>query len=154
MPKGVFEVPYPANEPVLGYAPGSSEREELLATYKEMYDSHIEVPMYIGGEEIMTNERFTISPPHDHKHIIGEFCYGDSSHVQKAIDNALEARSAWAALSWEQRAAIFLKAADLLAGPFRAKMNASTMLAQSKNVMQAEIDAACELIDFFKFKVV
>ena len=153
MPKGVFEVPYPVNEPVKSYKPGSDEREELVATYNELYSSHIEVPMYIGSEEIKTDNKKSISPPHDHKHEIGSFFYGDKSHVEKAIDTALEARKEWAALPWEQRAAVFLKAADLLAGPFRARMNAATMLAQSKNAFQAEIDAACELIDFFKFNV-
>ncbi len=151
MPKGVYEVPFPMNEPVWGYAPGSAEREELLNTYKEMYNSTIDVPMYIGDQKVTTGNKVPMSPPHDHAHVLGHFNMGDASHVEKAIDAALAARDKWAALPWEQRAAIFLKAADLLAGPFRAKMNASTMLAQSKNVMQAEIDAACELIDFFKF---
>lgn len=151
MPKGVYEVPFPMNEPVWGYAPGSAEREELLNTYKEMYNSTIDVPMYIGDQKVNTGNKVPMSPPHDHAHVLGHFNMGDASHVEKAIDAALAARDKWAALPWEQRAAIFLKAADLLAGPFRAKMNASTMLAQSKNVMQAEIDAACELIDFFKF---
>jgi 1-pyrroline-5-carboxylate dehydrogenase len=154
MSNGVFQVPFPSNEEVKSYAKGSAERESILATYKEMYNQQpIDVPMYIGSEEIRTENKKPMSPPHDHKHILGHFNYGDKSHVEKAINAALEARKEWAALSWHQRAAIFLKAADLLAGPFRDKINASTMLAQSKNVFQAEIDAACELIDFFKFNV-
>ena len=151
MSKGVFNVPVATNEPVLSYAPGTPEREEVLATYKNMYNSQIDVPMYIGSEQIITNEKKPMTPPHDHQHVLGHFSYGDASHVNQAIDAALEAREAWANMPWEQRVSIFLKAADLLAGPFRAKINASTMLAQSKNVFQAEIDAACELIDFFKF---
>jgi 1-pyrroline-5-carboxylate dehydrogenase len=151
MSKGVFNVPVATNEPVLSYAPGTPEREEVLATYKAMYNSTIDVPMYIGAEQIMTDNKKAMTPPHDHQHVLGHFSYGDRSHVEQAIDAALEAREAWANMAWEQRVSIFLKAADLLAGPFRAKINAATMLAQSKNVFQAEIDAACELIDFFKF---
>lgn len=151
MSKGVFNVPVATNEPVLSYAPGTPEREEVLATYKSMYNSSIDVPMYIGSEQIMTDDKKAMTPPHDHQHVLGHFSYGDRSHVNKAIDSALAARENWANMAWEQRVSIFLKAAELLAGPFRAKINAATMLAQSKNVMQAEIDAACELIDFFKF---
>lgn len=151
MSKGVFNVPIATNEPVLSYAPGTAEREEVLATYNSMYNSKIDVPMYIGSEKIMTENTSNINPPHDHQHVIGQFSYADESHVKKAIDAALESREAWANMPWEQRVSIFLKAAELLAGPFRARINAATMLAQSKNVFQAEIDAACELIDFFKF---
>tara|TARA_B100001115_G_scaffold167410_1_gene146391 strand:- start:1 stop:1626 length:1626 start_codon:yes stop_codon:yes gene_type:complete len=151
MSKGVFNVPVATNEPVLSYAPGTPEREEVLATYKNMYNSQIDVPMYVGSEQIITNDKKPMTPPHDHQHLIGHFSYGDAKHVNQAIDAALEARESWAKMPWEQRVSIFLKAADLLAGPFRAKINAATMLAQSKNVFQAEIDAACELIDFFKF---
>jgi 1-pyrroline-5-carboxylate dehydrogenase len=151
MSKGVFNVPVATNEPVLSYAPGTPEREEVLATYKSMYNSKIDVPMYIGSEQIMTDNKKSMTPPHDHQHVLGHFSYGDKSHVEQAIDSALAAREEWANMAWEQRVSIFLKAAELLAGPFRARVNASTMLAQSKNVMQAEIDAACELIDFFKF---
>lgn len=151
MSKGVFNVPVATNEPVLSYAPGTPERKEVLATYKNMYNSQIDVPMYIGSEQIMTNNKKTMTPPHDHQHVLGHFSYGDANHVNQAIDAALKAREAWANMPWEHRVSIFLKAADLLAGPFRAKINAATMLAQSKNVFQAEIDAACELIDFFKF---
>lgn len=142
----------PANEPVSGYAPNSEETQSLAMEYKKLWNQEpIDVPMYIGGEEIRTNDKRKMSPPHDHQHVLGHFNYGDASHVKLAIDKALEARKEWAALPWEHRAAIFLKAADLLAGPFRDKMNAATMLAQSKNAFQAEIDAACELIDFFRF---
>lgn len=151
MSKGVFNVPVATNEPVLSYAAGTPEREEVLATYKSMYNSQIDVPMYIGSEQIMTEDKKAMTPPHDHQHVLGHFSYGDTGHVNKAINSALAARENWANMAWEQRVSIFLKAAELLAGPFRAKINAATMLAQSKNVMQAEIDAACELIDFFKF---
>lgn len=154
MSNAIFNVPKAVNEPVKGYAPGSKEREELISVYKEMYaQSPIDVPMYIGGEEVRTNDKKRMSPPHDHQKTLGHFNYGTAQHVEMAIDAAMKARNEWANLPWDQRASIFLKAADLLAGPFRAKMNASTMLAQSKNVFQAEIDAACELIDFFRFNV-
>lgn len=151
MSKGVFNVPIATNEPVMSYEPGSHEREELLNTYKAMYSSRIDVPLYIGGKEITTSTKKDITPPHDHKHVLGQYSIGTAEHVNQAIDAALNAREKWAAMPWHQRVSIFLKAAELLAGPFRAKINASTMLAQSKNVFQAEIDAACELIDFFKF---
>jgi 1-pyrroline-5-carboxylate dehydrogenase len=151
MSKGVFNVPFPVNDPVLSYAPGTEERENLLAAYKEMYNSKIDVPMYIGSEEIRTDNKKPMSPPHDHQHILGHFNYGDKSHVTKAIEAALEAKERWANLAWEHRVSIFLKAAELLAGPYRAKMAAATMLAQSKNAYQAEIDSTCELIDFLRF---
>jgi 1-pyrroline-5-carboxylate dehydrogenase len=151
MSKGVFNVPVATNEPVKSYEPGSAEREELLSTYQAMYNSTIDVPLYIGGETIHTSEKINMVPPHDHQHVLGQYSMATAEHVNMAIDAALEAREKWAAIPWHQRVAIFLKAADLLAGPFRAKINAATMLAQSKNVFQAEIDAACELIDFFKF---
>lgn len=153
MLKGFFDVPIATNEPVKSYAPGSPEREELQAMYKQMMSKEIEVPMYIGSEEVKTNDKRRMSPPHNHQHTLGHFNFGDASHVEKAIDSALAAKADWEALPWEQRAAIFLKAAELVAGPYRAKINASTMLAQSKNAYQAEIDAACEYIDFLKFNV-
>lgn len=154
MSNAIFTVPKAINEPVKAYAPGTSERDSLIAEYKKMLNQEaIDVPMYINGEKVYTTNKKPMSPPHDHKKVLGHFNYGDASHVEKAIYAAMNAREAWANLPWEQRAAIFLKAADLLAGPFRNKMNASTMLAQSKNVFQAEIDAACELIDFFRFNV-
>tara|TARA_B100000886_G_scaffold330631_1_gene281254 strand:- start:2030 stop:3655 length:1626 start_codon:yes stop_codon:yes gene_type:complete len=151
MSKGVFNVPVATNEPVKSYEPGGAEREELLSTYQAMYNSTTDVPLYVGGEIIHTSEKINMVPPHDHQHVLGQYSMATAEHVNMAIDAALEAREEWAAMPWYQRVAIFLKAADLLAGPFRAKINAATMLAQSKNVFQAEIDAACELIDFFKF---
>ncbi|MGY6560966.1 MAG: L-glutamate gamma-semialdehyde dehydrogenase [Luteibaculaceae bacterium] len=151
MSKGVYFIPKPKNEPIKGYAPGSPEKESLLKTYSELKSKEIEVPLYIGSEQITTAHKKRISMPHNHKHTLGYFYYGDKSHVKKAIDAALQAKSAWANLAWEHRAAIFLKAADLLAGPFRDRMNAATMLSQSKNAFQAEIDAACEMADFFRF---
>ena len=150
---GFFNVPMPVNEPVKSYAPGSKEREELQRVYKELKGQQIDIPMYIGGEEVRSGKTVAIAPPHDHKHIIGHFHQGDADHVNQAINAAMAAREDWANMPWESRAAIFLKAAELLAGPFRAKMNAATMLGQSKNAFQAEIDSACELIDFFRFNV-
>ena len=152
MSKGFYNVPFQGNEEVLNYAPGSAEREELQAKYKEMYNSKIEVPSYIGSKEIHTDNKFTMSPPHDHKHSLGTYSLGTKKHVEDAIDAALAAKSDWENMAWNSRAAIFLKAADLLAGPYRAKMNAATMLAQSKNCYQAEVDASCELIDFLRLK--
>ena len=153
MPNAIYNVPNPVNEPVKSYSPNSAETASLLETYKAMRSETIDVPMYIGGKEVRTDNKKEMNPPHDHKHVLGHYNYGDASHVNAAIDAAMAARKEWAALPWEQRAAIFLKAADLLAGPYRDRMNAATMLAQSKNCFQAEIDAACELIDFFKFNV-
>jgi len=153
MARGFFNVPKAVNEPVKGYAPNSPEREELLATYKAMYNSKIDVPMHINGEEVRTGNTKNITPPHNHKHVVGQYHTANKSHVDDAIATALAARHAWSSTSWTERASIFLKAAELLAGPYRAKMNAATMIAQSKNVHQAEIDAACEMIDFFRFNV-
>ena len=153
MPKGFYNVPEPKNEPVKSYAPGSPERAELKRKIEELRSIEVELPMIIGGKEVTTDRRIAISPPHDIKHTLGYYYQGDESHVQIAIDSALDARKKWAALSWHHRASIFLKAADLLAGPYRQKMNAATMLGQSKNAYQAEIDAACELADFFRFGV-
>ncbi|WP_335966048.1 L-glutamate gamma-semialdehyde dehydrogenase [Galbibacter sp. PAP.153] len=153
MGKGFFHVPAAVNEPVKTYAPGSPEREAVLKQYDEFFNSKVDVPLYIGSEEIKTGNTKPLSPPHDHQHIVGQYHLAEKSHIEKAIANNLEARKKWAALSWEQRAAIFLKAADLIAGPYRAKINAATMIAQSKNIHQAEIDSACELIDFLKFNI-
>lgn len=153
MLKGFFNVPAPINEPVKSYSPGSAERKELQQALRDARAKQIDIPMYIGSEEVRTTKMRTISPPHDHQHILGHFHEGDSSHVEQAINAALGAKYDWENMAWEQRAAIFLKAADLLAGPYRAKINAATMLAQSKNAMQAEIDAACEFIDFLRFNV-
>ena len=153
MARGFFNVPTAVNEPVKNYAPGSPERTELLAKYKEMFNSTIDVPMHINGKEVRTGNTKNITPPHDHKHVVGQYHTADKTHVDEAISTALAAREAWSSVSWMERASIFLKSAELLAGPYRAKMNASTMIAQSKNVHQAEIDAACEMIDFFRFNV-
>lgn len=153
MPKGIYQVPFVGNEEVKSYAPGSAERKELLATYKKMYQETIEVPQYIGNQQIFSGNKLPINPPHDHKHIVGYYHKGTAEDVKSAIDAALKARKDWANMSWENRASIFLKAADLIAGPYRAKINAATMIGQSKNAFQAEIDAACEYIDFLRFNV-
>ncbi|MCF8324136.1 MAG: L-glutamate gamma-semialdehyde dehydrogenase [Leadbetterella sp.] len=153
MHNAIYQVPLPQNEPVLNYAPGNAETINVKKALEELRSKTIEVPMYIGANEVFTNKKIKLSPPHDHKHVLGYASEGDASHVSAAIDSALEARNNWAKLPWNERAAIFLKAADLLAGPFRAKINAATMLGQSKNAFQAEIDAACELIDFLRFNV-
>ena len=153
MGKGFFNVPVAVNEPVKSYAPGTPERTEVLEAYKLLYNSNTDVPLYINGEDISTGNTRTMSPPHDHKHILGQYHLAEKSHVEMAIATALEARKTWSVLPWEQRAAIFLKAAELIAGPYRARINAATMLAQSKTIHQAEIDAACELIDFLRFNV-
>src|SRR5690554_3521830 len=153
MGKGFFEVPIAVNEPVKSYAPGSKEREEVLKTYKQMYAENIEVPLYINGQDVKTGDTATMVPPHDHKHVLGSYHRASKDDVMRAIDGALEAQKKWAAMPWEQRAAIFLRAAELIAGPYRSKINAATMLGQSKNIHQAEIDSACELIDFLRFNV-
>lgn len=154
MSNAIFTVPKAINEPVKAYAPGTAEHTALLAEYNRLLNqAPIEIPMYIGSEEVLSSDKRPMSPPHDHQKLLGHYNQGTVTHVEKAIEAAMAAREQWASLPWEQRAAIFLKAADLLAGPFRNRMNAATMLAQSKNVMQAEIDSACELIDFFRFNV-
>ena len=153
MLKGFFNVPKAVNELVKSYLPNSPEKEAVLAAYTKMWNSKIDVPLYIGNEEIRTGNTKNMSAPHDHKHIVGTYHLAEKSHVEKAIANALDSRTAWANMAWEQRAAIFLKAAELIAGPYRARINAATMIAQSKNIHQAEIDAACELIDFLRFNV-
>ncbi|MFK7049796.1 MULTISPECIES: L-glutamate gamma-semialdehyde dehydrogenase [Flavobacterium] len=153
MLKGFFNVPKAVNEPVKSYAPNSPEKAAVLAAYQEMWNSKVEVPLYIGSEEIRTGNTRNMTPPHDHQHVVGTYHLATKEHVQKAIDNALESRTKWANMAWEQRAAIFLKAAELIAGPYRAKINAATMIAQSKTIHQAEIDAACELIDFLRYNV-
>lgn len=153
MLKGFFNIPKAVNEPVKGYAPNSPEKTRVLEAYKAMWNSKIDVPLYIGSEEIFTGNTKNMSAPHDHQHIVGTYHLAEKSHVEKAITNALESRTKWANMAWEQRAAIFLKAAELIAGPYRAKINAATMIAQSKTIHQAEIDASCELIDFLRFNV-
>ena len=153
MGKGFFNVPVAVNEPVKSYAPGSAERKAVAEAYKSMFNSKVEVPLYINGKDVKTGNTRTMSPPHDHKHIVGEYHIAEQKHVEDAIATALEARKSWSQMPWEQRAGIFLKAAELIAGPYRAKINAATMIAQSKTIHQAEIDAACELIDFLRFNV-
>ena len=153
MLKGFFNVPEPVNETILNYAPGSKERTLLKEALADARSKTIDIPMYIDGKEVRTAKKVNIYPPHDHQHLLGTYSQGSKQHVSDAISAALKAKDAWENLPWEQRAAIFLKAADLIAGPYRYKLNAATMLGQSKNAFQAEIDAACELIDFLRFNV-
>lgn len=153
MPKGIYKVPVAVNEPIKSYAAGSAERKELQAMLKELRSKQIDIPMYIGGKEVRSESKTRLAPPHDHQHTLGHFSKSDKSHVEMAINAALAAKNQWASLSWEHRASIFLKAAELIAGPYRAKLNAATMLGQSKNAFQAEIDSACEIIDFLRFNV-
>jgi 1-pyrroline-5-carboxylate dehydrogenase len=150
---GTFSYPLPANEPVLSYSPGSAEKLALKKALKELKSQVIDVPMYIGSKEVRTGRLGEMRPPHEHGHLLGKFHLGEEKHVKMAIDAALAARASWSAMPWEQRAHIFLKAADLLATQYRPYINAATMLGQSKNAFQAEIDAACELIDFLRFNV-
>lgn len=153
MPKGIYKVPQPINEPIKNYASGSAERKELQSMLSHLRTQVIDIPMYIGGKEVRSENKSRIAPPHDHRHTLGFFHKSEKEHVTQAIDAALAAKEKWQNLSWEHRAAIFLKAADLIAGPYRAKLNAATMLGQSKNAYQAEIDSACEIIDFLRFNV-
>ena len=153
MSKGFFKVPVAINEPVRAYEPGSKHRDEVIASYNKMFNSNIDIPFYINGKNITTNNHKLISPPHDHKHIVGKYFLAEKTHVDQAISGCLSAREKWANLPWEQRSAIFLKAAELIAGPYRSKINAATMIAQSKTIHQAEIDASCEFIDFLRFNV-
>ncbi len=153
MSLGTFSYPMPANEPVLSYAPGSPERAALKKTLAELKKKAIEVPMYIGGKQVKTGKKVAMHPPHEIAHTLGYFHAGEEKHVHQAIDAALKAKEAWAAMSWESRAHIFLKAADLIATKYRYHMNGTTMLGQSKNAFQAEIDSACEIIDFLRFNV-
>jgi 1-pyrroline-5-carboxylate dehydrogenase len=153
MLKGFFNVPKAVNEPVKSYVPNSPEKVAVLDAYKQMWNSKIDIPLYIGSEEIRTGNTRNMTAPHDHKHIVGTYHLAEKKHIENAISNALHSKKKWANMAWEQRAAIFLKAAELIAGPYRAKINAATMIAQSKNIFQAEIDAACEFIDFLRFNV-
>ena len=153
MGKGFFNVPIAINEPVKSYAPGSPERAEVLEAYETMFNSKVDVPLHINGKDVTTGNTRTMSPPHDHKHNLGTYHLAEKTHVEEAIATALEARKKWSLMPWEQRAGIFLKAAELIAGPYRAKINAATMIGQSKNIYQAEIDSACELVDFLRFNV-
>jgi len=153
MSLGFFQVPTPQNEPVKEYRPGSSERAQLKAALAEATSATIDIPMYIGAEEVRTEVRKELVAPHNRHQVLAHYHEGDQTHVEQAITAALNAKEQWAAMSWEHRASIFLKAADLLAGPYRYKVNAATMLGQSKNAYQAEIDSACEMIDFLRFNV-
>ena len=153
MPNSIPQVPFPSNEPILSYAPESSEKDEVLKMYNSMYSKTIEIPMRIGNIDVKTGDLASMSPPHDHNHILGNYHKANKKNIEDAINVALEARNAWSKMPWQSRAAIFLKAADLVAGPYRAEINAATMLSQSKTIYQAEIDAACELIDFLRFNV-
>lgn len=149
----MYEVPKAYNEPVLNYAPGSPERAELKRVLKDMKSVMTDIPMIIGGREVRTDEKLPVRPPHEIRHILGYYYMGGEEHVNMAIGAALQARQQWQELPWDQRASIFLKAADLISGPYRAKINAASMLGQSKNVYQAEIDAACEMADFLRYNV-
>ncbi|MDC3329395.1 L-glutamate gamma-semialdehyde dehydrogenase [Flavobacteriaceae bacterium] len=153
MANRIAQVPYPTNEPILSYAPGSPEKKEVLEMYDRLYTTTTEIPMRIGNRDVTTDETASMHPPHDHQHQLGVYHKANKKNIEDAIATALEARKAWSQIPWESRAAIFLKAADLVAGPYRAKINAATMLAQSKTIFQAEIDAACEYIDFLRFNV-
>ena len=153
MSNAIYQVPVAVNEPLLSYAPGTQERESIKAALKKMRSEVADIPMYIDGKEIRSGKTVRIAPPHDHQHTVGHYHQGDKTHVKMAIDAALKARHDWAAFNWEQRASIFLKAAELISGPYRSILNAATMIGQSKNIYQAEIDAACEMIDFLRFNV-
>jgi len=154
MKNSTFKIPQLKNEEIKDYLKNSDERKDVIETYNSMYNENIKIPLYIGNEEIYTEERKNINPPHDHKKIVGSYSICNSSHVEKAINSALTIKDQWTNTPWEERAAIFLKAADLIAGPYRSKINAATMIGQSKTIFQAEIDAACELVDFLKLNIV
>lgn len=151
MSDAIFSVPPPVNEPILNYAPGSPEKLALKKALADLKSKQVDVPMFIGGKHVHTTEKSSIHPPHELSHTLGHHAKGNADHVREAIAAAMAAKPAWEAMPWQDRAAIFLKAADLLAGPYRAKMNAATMLCQSKSVFQAEIDAVCELADFWRY---
>ena len=153
MSNAFFKVPIAKNEPVLSYAPGSKERNEVKAAIKALKATKMEIPMHIGGQKVTTKKKVMMKSPHDHLKPLGHYYEGEKKHVEQAIQAAMDAKESWANLPWQDRAAIFLRAADLLSGPFRAKMNAATMICQSKNIYQAEIDAVCEMADFFRFNV-
>ena len=153
MPKGVYKLPNIVNEPIKSYAPNSPERAELKAKLEELKNTLVDIPMIINGKEVRTGKLEDIRPPHDHQHLLGHYHQGDATHVQMAIEASLKAKAEWEKMHWESRAAIFLKAAELIAGPYRQILNAVTMLGQSKNAFQSEIDAVCELADFYRFNV-
>ncbi len=153
MPKGIYQLPHMQNEPVKSYAPGTSERIALKLKLDELNKGGLDLPMIIDGKEVRTGNLHDIRPPHNHRHLLGHYHQGDKSHLVMAIDAALKAKPAWEAMRWESRAAIFLKAAELIAGPYRTAFNAVTMIGQSKNAYQSEIDAVCELVDFYRYNV-
>lgn len=153
MPKGIFSIPPIDNEPIKSYAPGTPERESLQAAYDKMWNEQLDIPMFINGKEVRTGNTQRVMPPHDHQHNVGHYHLGTAEHVNEAIETALEARKEWSSISAQNRAAIFLKAAELIAGPYRDRINAATMINQSKTAFQTEIDAACELVDFLRFNV-
>jgi len=153
MTDAIFTVPHPLNEPVLNYSPGSPEKIALKAALAEAKGKLVDIPMYIGGRHVFSDDKVAMHPPHERKHVLGHYSKGHASHVHAAIESALNAKNAWEAMPWQERAAIFLRAADLLTGPYRAKMSAATMLCQSKNAYQAEIDCICELADFWRYNV-
>ncbi len=151
MTHSISQVPFPTNEPILSYASGSDERQEVQKLYRQLYKVNIDIPMRIGSRNIRSGIIANMNPPHDHKHSLGTYHKAEAKHIKEAIEASLKAKKAWSKMHWESRASIFLKAAELVAGPYRAKINAATMLAQSKTIHQAEIDAACEYIDFLRF---
>ncbi len=151
MPNAMYDVPMPGNEPVLNYAPGSDERTQLKAALKRLAGRKVEIPLIIGGKEIKTGDMGECRMPHNHKHLLGTYHKASAKQVKLAIAAAGKAQKDWAAMPWEARASILLKAAELLAGPHRMIINAATMLGQSKTPFQAEVDSACELIDFWRF---
>src|SRR5690606_19716254 len=153
MSTGFFNVPVAVNEPVKTYAPGTAEREEVQKTFKEMYQSTVDIPLYIGGKEIRTGVTKNLFPPFDHQHHLGVYHIATKDLIQDAIDSALQARVKWSQMAWEHRASIFLKAAELIAGPYRAKINAATMIAQGKMIHQADIEAACKYIYIYRYIV-
>ena len=149
-----FNIPQRVNEPIKNYVKGSVERSEVEETYHSMFNSKIDIPLFIGNDKILTSKRQNISPPHEIKKIVGTFSLSEPDHIEKAIESCLNVKESWTNTPWEERAAIFLKAAELIAGPYRSKINAATMIGQSKNIFQAEIDAACEFVDFLKFNII
>ena len=153
MTDAIFTVPHPVNEPVLNFAPGSPEKLSLKKALADAKSAQKDIPMFIGGKHVFSEEKLAIRPPHERKHVLGHYSKGNASHVKLAIDSALAAKPAWEAMPWQERAAIFLRAADLLTGPYRSRMLAATMLCQSKNAYQAEIDCICELADFWRYNV-
>ena len=154
MKTSTFQVPQHVNEETKDYLKGSVERKQVIETYNSMYSEKIHIPLYIGNKEIFTDQRKNITPPHDHQKVVGTYSICEPVHVENAIKSALEIKNEWTNTPWEERASIFLKAAELIAGPYRSKINAATMIGQSKSIFQAEIDAACELVDFLKFNII